>query len=114
MVQDIKRSLRKTIGRANLSFEELRTILVEVEGVINARLLTDFENDEDGVTYTLSPSHLIYGRRITSLPNPSYFEILSTYQTLMNRRKHHVRLLENFTRIWRHEYLKVYGKHWLS
>ena len=55
MVQDIKRSLRKTMGRANLSFEELRTILVEVEGVINARPLTDVENVEDGVT---SPSHL--------------------------------------------------------
>ena len=87
-----------------MSFEELRTILVELEGVINARPLTHFERDEDGVTYTLSPSHLMYGR-ITSLPNPSHFEILSTYQTLTNRRKHHVRLLENFTRIWRHEYL---------
>lgn len=105
MVQDIKRSLRKAIGRANLSFEELRTILVEVEGIINARPLTHVENDEDGITYTLSPSHLMYGRRITSLPNPSHFDILSTYQTLTKRRKHHVRLLENFTRVWRHEYL---------
>ena len=54
MVQDIKRSLRNTIGHANLSSEELTTILVEVEGVINARLLTYVENDEDGVTYTLT------------------------------------------------------------
>ena len=105
MVQDIKRSLRKTTGPANLSFEELRTILVEVEGVINGQPLTHVENDKDGVTYTLSPSHLMYGRRITSLPNPSHFEILSAYQTLTKRRKHHAQLLENFTHIWRHEYL---------
>ena len=66
-----KRSLKKTTGHANLSFEKLRTILVEVEGVINARSLTHVENDEDGVTYTLSPSHLMYGRRITSSSNPA-------------------------------------------
>ena len=105
MVQDVKRSLRKAIGHANLSFEELRTLLVEVEGIINARPLTYVHCDEDGITYTLSPSHLMYGRRISSSPNPNHFKILSTYQTLTRRRKHHVRLLENFTRIWRHEYL---------
>ena len=33
MVQSVKRSLRKAIGSASLSFEELRTLLVEVESV---------------------------------------------------------------------------------
>jgi len=105
LIQDVKRSLRKVIGRTNLSFEELRTLLVEVEGIINARPLTYVQNDDDGTSYTLSPSHMMYGRRITSSPNPSHFEILSTYQMLTKRRKHHLRLLDNFTRVWRHEYL---------
>ena len=36
VVQSVKRSLRKAIGSASLSFEEIRTLLVEVESVINA------------------------------------------------------------------------------
>ena len=39
MVQSVKRSLQKVLGSANLSFEELRTLLVKVESVINARPL---------------------------------------------------------------------------
>ena len=38
----VKKSLKKYIGRANLSFEELQTLVVEVGAVItacNARLL---------------------------------------------------------------------------
>ena len=76
-----------------------------MEGVIYVCLLTHAKNDNDGITYTLSPSHRMYSRRITSLSNPSHFEILSTYQTLTRKRKHHVWLLKNFTRIWRHEHL---------
>ena len=78
MVQDVKRSLGNAMGCANLSFEELRTLLVEVEGIINVRPLTHIHCDKDGIMYTLSPSHLMYGRRISSSPNPNHFEILST------------------------------------
>ena len=54
MVQGVKKSLRKVIGRAYLNFEELRTLLVEVEALLNARPLTYVQEDDDGVSYTLS------------------------------------------------------------
>ena len=53
MVKSVKRSLRKAIGSSSLSFEELRTLLVEVESVINARPLTYVHDDAEGVSYVL-------------------------------------------------------------
>jgi len=55
MVHGVKRSLKKTIGRSNLSFEELRTLLVEVESVVNARPLTYGHDDTEGIDYALTP-----------------------------------------------------------
>jgi hypothetical protein len=62
MVRSVKRSLRKTLGNARLTSDELNTVLVE--GTLNARPLTDEYEEFDGEV--LTPSHLIYryGRAI--------------------------------------------------
>ena len=78
LVQDVKRCLRKSLGRTILSFDQLNTLLIEIEGVLNSRPLTYVEDDTAGISYTLSPSHLIYGRKITNNPNCSHFEVVST------------------------------------
>ena len=103
-MQGVKKSLRKVIGQAHLKFEKLKTLLVEVEALLNAKPLTYVQEDDEGVSYTLSPSHLMYGRRVTSMPNDNHFDVVSTYQGLTKRR-HHVRILEHFTRQWRQDYL---------
>lgn len=69
----MKRPLRKIIGQAKFSYDELNTALIEVEAIVNSRPLTyvtseDFEG-------SLTPSHLLIGRRILSLPDDlSYLE----------------------------------------
>ena len=45
MVQLVKRSFRKVLGKAQLSYEELLTILTEVEGILNSRPLTYVYSD---------------------------------------------------------------------
>ena len=40
MIQLVKRSLRKILGKAQLTYGELLTVLIEVEGVVNSRPLT--------------------------------------------------------------------------
>ena len=66
MVGSVKRCLRKVFGNARLSFDELLTVLTEVEATLNSRPLTyDYDTLGEEV---LTPTHLIYGRRLTSLP----------------------------------------------
>ena len=101
----MKRPLRKVIGRTNLTYDELQTIVVEIEGLINARPLTYVYDDVESVSFPLSPSHLVYGRRVTTMPNSEHFEIQSTYQSLTRKVRHHRNLLQRFSNQWKSEYL---------
>ena len=105
LIQSVKRCLKKCIGRTNLNYDELRTLLSELEAVVNSRPLTYMEDDQDGVTYTLCPSHLINGRRITSTPNSGHFEVVSTNASLTRRARPHRHLPHQFTTKWRKTYL---------
>ena len=66
-----KRCLRKIIGRAGLTYDEINTVIVEVECVLHSRPFTyvSAEDQEE----ILTPSHLLNGRNISSLPELSEF-----------------------------------------
>jgi hypothetical protein len=60
-----KTCIRKVLWKSLISMEVLRTLVTEIECIINDRPLTytytDTKDEEP-----LTPSHLLYGRRITS------------------------------------------------
>lgn len=93
------------MGRTSPDYDEMNTALVETESIINSRPLTYIYGDDQSVSHPLTPSHLINGRKISLLPNDEHFEIISTHNTLTRRQQHHKRLLEQFAKQWRHEYL---------
>ena len=103
LVKSVKLSLKKVIRNARLNYEELSTVLVEVEAALNSRPLTYvFDEMEEPLT----PSHLIVGRRILSVPsrNPSN-EVDQTEGTLTRGAKFLQRTLDHFWNRWRSEYL---------
>ena len=67
MVQLLKRCLRKMVGQAKLDYEELYTAVTEVELILNSRPLTYVSATD--LEEPLTPSHLIMGKRILSLPD---------------------------------------------
>ena len=52
-----KRSLRKTLGKSKVNEQQLSTVLVEVEAVLNRRPLVYVENDIN--SKALTPSHFL-------------------------------------------------------
>lgn len=105
LVRSTKRCLIKIIGKAYVSYEELRTVIVEIESVINNRPITYVYDDTQGISYPLTPSQLINGRNLDRLPNDGHFEIVNTYESLSKRAMYHRRLLSHFSKRWKNEYL---------
>ena len=67
LVRSVKMSLKKILGKSLLSYEELETVLLKIESVINGRPLAYLSEDDLGDA--LTPNHLIYSRNIRTESN---------------------------------------------
>ena len=101
MIRSVKRCLRKLSGRSGVDYEQLHTLLAEIQTIINKRPLT-FPYD-DPAEEVLTPNHLLFGRK-TNLENIS--KSISFNNEDLNKRSQHLHnLLEHFRNRWRTEYL---------
>ena len=109
LIQSMKRCLKKTIGKARMTYDELHTVLVEVEAILNSRPLSYLSSED--MEEPLTPSHLLIGCRLCTLPDPvtcsSDLEFEETDAVGdLNRRMRHLNLVvEHFWKRWRLEYL---------
>ena len=106
LVKQVKSCLKKTLGRSKLSFDELTTILVEVEAVLNSRPLTYLYSDD--VEEPLTPSHLVIGRRLLTLPvGPLQIDDwdFGDHLTATKRSRYLADRIQHFRRRWQREYL---------
>jgi len=109
MIRSTKRCLRKAIGRARLTYDELLTVVTEVEMVINFRPLTYVSSDD--LQEPLTPSHFLTGRTL-SLPDCLCYgrdveedDVELAHDHLTKRRRHLNVVLNQFWRRWSQEYL---------
>ena len=70
-----------------------------------------FYDDQEGITTHLSPSHLIYGQKITALPNSQTYEVISTHIFLTRRAKLQRHVLSQFTNKWQRDYFLNLREH---
>ena len=109
MVKMTKRCLKKMIGRARLTYEELNTVVIEVEAVINSRPLSYVTCDD--FEQPLTPAHLLTGAVfIQSLPDTVRYQDAEddfevTPDQLTKKLKYLNRIIDNFWKRWRTEYL---------
>ena len=104
MVRVTKRCLKKAIGQQRLTYEELLTILTEVEAVINNRPLTYI--DEEDMDSLLTPSHLFCGRtldvpREREPANPCNLDA----EDVVRRTRLVNTVIEHFWKRWERKYL---------
>ncbi|XP_054724179.1 uncharacterized protein LOC129234240 [Uloborus diversus] len=100
MVRSIKQILRKCLGKACVTYEEMLTVLCEAESVINERPLTYISDDPNEMT-PVTPAHFIQDIRGSETHD---LDILDS-QHLLKRVRYVQSLRDNFRKRFQKEYL---------
>lgn len=89
------------MGSANLTFEEMQTILCETEAILNSRPLVPLSSDPNDMAY-LTPSHFLIGHPLNAFPHANLNDVntnlLTRWQLIEQMRQH-------FWSRWSREYL---------
>ncbi|XP_066260793.1 uncharacterized protein [Euwallacea similis] len=100
-VKSVKHHLKRVAGNANLTFEQLITLLAQIEAILNSRPLSPMSQDPNDLT-PLSPAHFLIGRSTTELPDPDLQHVpanrLSVFQRIQLIKQH-------FWKRWSKEYI---------
>ncbi|XP_077262511.1 uncharacterized protein LOC143897575 [Temnothorax americanus] len=73
-VKSTKYHLRRVAGNAILTFEELYTLLAQVEALLNSRPLTPMSSDPNDLI-PLTPAYFLIGRTLTAPPDPTLTDV---------------------------------------
>ncbi|XP_071579556.1 uncharacterized protein [Temnothorax nylanderi] len=102
-VKSVKHHLRRVIGDTTLTYEEMATLLAQVEATLNSRPLQALSDDHEDLS-ALTPEHFLIGGPLNANPETSLIETaptrLSRWQTLQQMRDH-------FWLRWSQEYLNT-------
>ncbi|KRZ02453.1 hypothetical protein T11_13126, partial [Trichinella zimbabwensis] len=109
LIRSIKNALRKTIRGALLKYDELHTVLCEIEARINDRPLV-FMGDDIAGEAALTPAHFLIGRELSRLPSVTMEgyrcnNTASGVNHLVRRWRYQQRLTTQLWRRWKQEYI---------
>ncbi|KRY45107.1 hypothetical protein T03_9878 [Trichinella britovi] len=102
LLRSVKLALRKTVGRSLLTFDELQTVLCEVEARINDRPLTlvsSVAQDE----LALNPAQFLIGWSLATLPDGNGGARSTGMKHLLRRRAHQKKVIAHLWKRWRRE-----------
>lgn len=99
-VKSMKYHLKRVLGNASCTYEELATTLCQIESCLNSRPLCPLSNDPDDFE-VLTPGHFLIGRPLLARPQSS---ILETPINRLDYWKRVYQLTQRFWTQWQSEY----------
>ncbi|XP_075990161.1 uncharacterized protein LOC142985798 [Anticarsia gemmatalis] len=99
-IKSTKFHLKRVIGNSTLTYEELGTVLTQIEACLNSRPLSYVEGQNELVV--LTPGHFLVGDALVVVPDGNYEK--SNTSTL-RRWQLHQKMMQDFWRGWSRDYL---------
>jgi hypothetical protein len=99
----MKQHLRRTLGSQISTYEELYTLLAEIEAFLNSRPLCALSSDPHSSTY-LYPGHFLIGNPLVQLPTADLTNVKSNQ---LSRWQSYQQQLQLFWKRWSADYLHV-------
>ncbi len=101
-VKSMKSLLKRVIGENKLTFEEMSTVLCQVESCLNSRPLVPLNSPNDDGIEALTPGHFLIGKPLEALPDQTDVPIKQTFSRKWNLCQS---LSREFWSRWSKEYL---------
>ncbi|XP_055844957.1 uncharacterized protein LOC129911250 [Episyrphus balteatus] len=98
-VKSVKCHLRRVIGASILTFEEMYTVLTQIEAILNSRPLCVISDND---LNPLTPAHFLIGEPFTAVPEPT---TLSTPLNRLSHWNHLQNMVQGFWKRWHVEYI---------
>ncbi|XP_055842511.1 uncharacterized protein LOC129909455 [Episyrphus balteatus] len=100
-VKSIKYHLKRVIGTSTLTYEEISTLLCQIEAVLNSRPLCPLTNDPDDLE-PLTPGHFLIGEQLFSPPESN---LIDTTISPLNRFDLIQKMKQGFVKRWKKDYI---------
>ncbi|XP_062529977.1 uncharacterized protein LOC134200667 isoform X2 [Bombyx mori] len=100
-IKSCKYHLRRVVGNAHLTFEEMSTVLSQVEAILNSRPLNPMSSDPQDFL-PLTPAHFLVGRPLTA-PVPDDLQDVPASRLTRYQRVEQIR--QHFWSRWAKEYV---------
>ncbi|CAG7726949.1 unnamed protein product [Allacma fusca] len=100
-VKSVKFHLKSVIGDTALDYEEMSTVLSQVEACLNSRPLCAMSTDPADLV-ALTPSHFLIGDVITAIPEADYSTLPTNH---LSRWQLSQKLVQHFWKRWSSEHL---------
>ncbi|XP_029672439.1 uncharacterized protein LOC115241052 [Formica exsecta] len=100
-VKSTKHHLRRVIGETTLTFEEMTTLLAQIEACLNSRPLRALSDDPDDIS-ALTPGHFLIGAPLLAVPEPS---LIKEPDYSLSRWQHLQKMRDHFWERWSREYI---------
>ncbi|GFW53026.1 integrase catalytic domain-containing protein [Trichonephila clavipes] len=100
-IKSYKYHLKKVVNGINLTYEELLTVTVQIEGILNARPLCPLSNNDDDFQ-VLTPAHFLINRSLNSLEEPN---LTKCKETNLKRWQKMTKIVLLMWKFWSRNYL---------
>lgn len=100
-IKSAKYHIKRLVGKANLTFEELYTTLTRIEAILNSRPLCALSNDPNDLQ-ALTPGHFLIGTSLTAYPEK---DITNVNENRLTRWMRCSQMQQTFWKRWSVEYL---------